>query len=117
MEAANIVPCFQVRYTNLAYRHFTEMTNYSTFFKTFVEIKKKIDTVEQPTPFLFSKDISLNDEPDKQKCIKHIKETWMYFLGTLKLTREIPGLKRKQPFRQWYVHSKYATVNQKNLRT
>lgn len=41
MEAANMVSCFQVRYTNLAYRHFVEMTNYSTFLTTFVEVEKK----------------------------------------------------------------------------
>lgn len=40
MEAANVVPCFQVRYTNLAYRHFAEMANYSTFLRH-VEVKKK----------------------------------------------------------------------------
>lgn len=41
MEAANVVPCFQVRYTNLAYRHFAEMTNYSTFLKHLWKSKKK----------------------------------------------------------------------------
>lgn len=81
-----MVSCFQVRYTNLAYRHFVEMTNYSTFLTTFVEVEKKyIYIVEQPTPFLFFQDISLNYKPDKQKCITHIKETWMYSWETLKL--------------------------------
>lgn len=65
MEAANVVPCFQVRYTNLAYRHFAEMTNYSTFLRH-GEVKK-ITTVEQPTPFLVFQNISFSKEPAKQK--------------------------------------------------
>lgn len=66
MEAANVVPCFQVRYTNLAYRHFAEMANYSTFLRH-VEVKKKTYTVEQPTPLLVFQNISFSKEPAKQK--------------------------------------------------
>lgn len=62
MEAANVVPCFQVRYTNLAYRHFAEMTNYSTFLKHLWKSKKKKTTVEQPTPFLVFKEVSFSKE-------------------------------------------------------